>query len=237
MRVIRFSVEGLVNSYRVPFFRNYHKTFLAPPKTTIIGMLVNIMRESEGKYYNILEDNSIKVSVLIESIEGRLKDLWAYKVLEDSNNGRSVIRRDKLYKPVYTIYLKIEDQDLFENVLDSLKSPKSIPSLGLDDEIVKIFDIETRELSNNNSNIINSVFMDENYKYKYIVLDNSLTIETPSCNLIATYFKIELDDRGARQVRTPKNELRQVEYINCEIEVEDIQSYIDSETGKKVVFY
>ena len=42
MKAIRFEVEGLLNSFRIPFFRTYHKTFLAPPKTTVIGLLCPI---------------------------------------------------------------------------------------------------------------------------------------------------------------------------------------------------
>ena len=51
MNVIRFKTEGILNSFRVPLFKTYHRTFLAPTKTNIIGMITNIMGKSERWYY------------------------------------------------------------------------------------------------------------------------------------------------------------------------------------------
>ena len=97
MEAIRFEVEGLLNSFRVPFFRTYHKTFLAPPKTTVIGLLCNIALKSQKEFFEILDQELIDVSVVIDEIGGRTKDLWSYKTLEKGNMGKSVIRRDKLF--------------------------------------------------------------------------------------------------------------------------------------------
>ena len=88
MRVIRFGVEGLMNSFRIPFFRTYHKSFLAPPKTTIIGMLCNISLKSQKEFFEILESEMIELSVVINSIEGRGKDLWSYKTIDKKNSKK-----------------------------------------------------------------------------------------------------------------------------------------------------
>lgn len=82
MKVIRFEIQGLINSYRIPFFRTYHKSFLAPPKTTIIGMLCNISLKSQKEFFEILDKEVFEVSVVINEIKGRAKDLWSYKTLE-----------------------------------------------------------------------------------------------------------------------------------------------------------
>ncbi|MCD6191827.1 MAG: CRISPR-associated protein Cas5 [Sulfurimonas sp.] len=237
MRVIRFGVEGLMNSFRIPFFRTYHKSFLAPPKTTVIGMLCNISLKSQKEFFEILESEMIELSVVINSIEGRGKDLWSYKTIDKKNRGKSVIRRDKLFIPNYTIYLKIEDEALYQEILENLKKPKNIPSLGLDDELIIICDVEEIELVNNESGRIDSLFLDKGIEYKAFVKELSCAIELPMSNVTATKFR-GFDKKEKRISREVTEEFRQVEFINCEVEFEkEVKSFIDSELGHRLVLY
>ena len=237
MRVIRFGVEGLMNSFRIPFFRTYHKSFLAPPKATVIGMLCNISLKSQKEFFEILESEKIELSVVINSIEGRGKDLWSYKTIDKKNRGKSVIRRDKLFVPNYTIYLKIEDESLYQEILENLKKPKNIPSLGLDDELIMICDVEEIELGHNESHRIDSLFLDKGIAYKAFVKEISKTMELPMANVTATKFK-GFDKEGKRISREVTEEFRQVEFINCEIEFQDeVKSFVDNEFNNRLVLY
>ena len=237
MRVIRFEVEGQINSFRVSFFRTYQKSFLAPPKTTVIGMLCNISLKSQKEFFEILDREMIEVSVVIDSIGGRGKDLWSYKTIEKKNRGKSVIRRDRLYMPKYTIYLKIEDKRLYQEILESLKAPKSIPSLGLDDELITIGSVKEIELEANKSNRIDSLFLDKGINYKAFIKDMSCAIELPISNVTATKFRA-FDKKGKRISREITEEFRQVEFLNCEIEFQDeIKSFLDNELNNRLVIY
>ena len=237
MRVIRFEVVGLMNSFRILFFRTYHKSFLAPPKTTVIGMLCNISLKSQKEFFEILESERIEVSVVINSIEGRGKDLWSYKTIDKKNRGKSVVRRDKLFIPNYTIYLKIEDESLYQEILDALKAPLNIPSLGLDDELITIGDVEEVDLTDNKSNRIDSLFLDKGIGYKAFVKEISQAIELPMSNVTATKFK-GFDKKEKRISREPTEEFRQVEFINCEIEFqEEVKSFVDNELNNRLVLY
>ncbi len=238
MRVIRFEVVGLMNSFRIPFFRTYHKSFLAPPKTTVIGMLCNISLKSQKEFFDILERQRIEVSVVINSIDGRGKDLWSYKTIEKSKTrGKSVVRRDKLFIPNYTIYLKIDDKSLYQEILDALKAPLNIPSLGLDDELITIRDVKEVDLTDNKSNCIDSLFLDKGIGYKAFVKEISQAIELPMSNVTATKFK-GFDKKEKRISREPTEEFRQVEFINCEIEFqEEVKSFVDNELNNRLVFY
>jgi len=228
MNVIRFKAEGILNSFRVPLFKTYHRTFLAPTKTNIIGMITNIMGESEKWYYEVLNKNRIKVSVVINNIEGKTKDLWAYKTYKNKNKGRSIIRRDRLYKAVYTIYLLIDSEELFKEILIALKFPKSIPSLGLDDELIKISEIENKiQMSENKSRHINSVFMDKGYSYNVMIEDQDRFVEFPMANETPLSFKVEISDKGFRKSRQAMDNFKQVEYLNCMIELKNVTSYTD----------
>ncbi|WP_252226534.1 CRISPR-associated protein Cas5 [Clostridium sp. ZBS2] len=237
MNVIRFRIEGIFNSFRIPFFRTYHKTFLAPPKTTIVGMITNIMRKSEAYYYELLNEEKIQLSVVIDSIQGKAKDLWSYKTLENKSgmHGRSIIRRDKLFKAKYTIYLKIKDDELSNKIYNALLEPKCIPSLGLDEEIVKIYDIEKNlQLNINKSNFINSVFMDKGYYYEVKIKNIQENMEMPTANIVPLKYEVKFDE-NYRTVRKNKDEYKQVEYINCFVELKETESYECDHN--KIVFY
>ena len=234
MRAIRFEIEGVLNSFRVPFFKNYHKSFLAPPKTTIIGMLCNISLKSQKEFYEILNSDLIEVSVVIEEIKGKAKDLWSYKIFEKKNRGKSIVRRDKLFIPKYSIYLKIADEKLFDEIFENLKSPKNIPSLGLDDEIVIIKNIEVIELVENDSKRVDSVFLNDTKEYKVFIKDTSKAVELPTSYL--TPIKFEAFKNNKRVSKTKVKELFQVEAINCEIEIE-CESFLDKKYNKRIVFY
>ncbi len=233
---VRFNVEGLINSYKVPFFRTYHKTFLAPPKTVIVGMLVNIMNKSEKYYYELLQSEKLKVSVVINDIEGKVKDLWAYKSLENKSGmfGRSIVRRDKLFKANYTIYVTSNEKDLLIDICDSLKNPKTFPSLGLDDEIVKIEDVSLVEMKQSEENTINSIFMDKGYKYEVNIKDYSKQVELPMANVAPLKYEVELNE-DSRGVRKAADKVPQIEYMNCFVKIDDAVIFTDR--VNQVVFY
>jgi len=237
MRVIRFGVEGLINSFRIPFFRTYHKTFLAPPKATIIGMLCNISLKSQKEFFEILKQDIIQLSVVINNIKGRGKDLWSYKTIDKKNRGKSVIRRDKLFIPSYTIYLKIEDNSLYQEILENLKNPKNIPSLGLDDELITISDVKEINLIDNNSNRVDSIFLDKGIAYKAFAKEVNSTIELPMSNITTTKF-IGFDKKERRIPRETTEDFRQIEFINCEIEFQnEIKSFVDNQLSYRLVLY
>lgn len=102
--------------------------------------------------------------------------------------GKSVVRRDKLFSPKYTIYLKIKDKKLYNEILENLRLPKNTPSLGMDDELIEIKNIKTLEMEEHDTNKINSIFLDKNISYKAYVKDLSKSIELPTINLASTKF-------------------------------------------------
>ena len=238
MKVIRFELEGLLNSFRIPFFRTYHKTFLAPPKTTVIGMLCNISLKPQKEFFEILDKELIDVSVVIDEISGKTKDLWSYKTLEKGNMGKSVIRRDKLFLSKYTIYVYIKDQILFDEIFESLKNPKNTPSLGLDDELVIIKNVKdvSEAIKPNDTDKINSVFLNKGYSYKAFINEPNKPIELPTPNMIPIKF-IAFDKKENRISKEVKEEYPQVEYINCNMQIDGVVSYMDIENNNRLVFY
>jgi CRISPR-associated protein Cas5t len=238
MEVIRFRVKGFLNSFRIPFFKTYHKSFLLPPKTTIIGMLCNISLKSQKEFFEILDNNSIQVSTVLKSFEGKGKDLWSYRLYEKKNNGKSVIRRDKLYNVEYIVYLNISDTNLYNEVYENLKEPKNIPSLGLDDELVTILPNEVNEitLSDNKDGFIHSSFLTQNPLLQSVsVVEEQKHIEMPTFYNIPTKFEA-FDKKGQRKSKEVKEEFLQVEFYNCQVNVNNLNSFYDEEYEYGVIF-
>lgn len=229
MKVIRFEIEGLLNSYRIPFFKNYHKTFLAPPKSTVIGLLCNISKKPYREFLEILNNDLIKVSVVIKNIEGKTKDLWSFKTFEKKNRGKSIVRRDKLFKPYYIVYLYFREDNLKKDILEALKMPKNIPSLGLDDEMVLIKNVKEIELSKNPTKRIDSVFLSDDVNYKIYIRDINKGVELPTFYEVPVKLKV---DKTKEIIESKK----QIEFLNCEIEI-DIESFVDENKTLKVAFY
>jgi len=229
MKAVRFEIEGVLNSFRIPFFKNYHKTFLAPPKSTIIGLLCNISKKNYKEFLEILNNNLIKVSVVIENIEGKAKDLWSFKTFDKKNRGKSIVRRDKLFKPYYIVYLDIKNNDLKKDIFESLKMPKSIPSLGLDDELVLIKNVKEIDLIENSVNRIDSVFLSDETDYKIFIKDLDKGVELPTFYEVPVKLKVN----KTKEIVESK---KQIEFLNCEIEIET-ESFFDMEKNLKVAFY
>lgn len=240
MKVIRFEVEGFINSYAIPFYRTYQKSFLAPPKTTIIGMLCNISLKPQKEFFDILEKDLIQISVVINKIEGKIKDLWTYKNFKNKNRGKGIIRRDKLFMPNYTVYLNIKDEELYDEILSNLKYPKNIPSLGLDDEMIFIKNIEEINLEKTDSNKVDSVFMQKEFlKYEIYIKNQDKDVELPISNKIPLKFKA-FNEKGKRIPKEPLEDSRfyQTEFLNCQIKFNDyIDSFKDSDMKTNLVFY
>ncbi|PJI07103.1 MULTISPECIES: CRISPR-associated protein Cas5 [Clostridium] len=237
MHIIKFKVDGVFNSFRVPFFRTYQKTFLAPPKTTILGMITNIMKKPEEFFYKILNDDTIKISVIINNINGKVKDLWTYKTFESKSgmHGKSIIRRDHLFNAQYTIYIMLENEQLSKDIYSALLYPKSIPSLGLDDEIVKIYDVECNvDIKENKSDVINSVFMDKGYEYEVKIKDLFDAVEMPTANEVPLKYEIG-ENEGVRSARKGSDVYKQVEFLNCYVQINNVKSFICGDD--RLIFY
>lgn len=155
MKVVRFTTEGLINSFRVPQTSTHQLTYLAPTKTNIVGMITSIMGKGEDYYYQLLKN--IKVGIIPVEIDSLFTDAWTFRKWKDAGSGRDILKREKLYKTKYVIYISCDD-DLRAEIFDSLKNPLRIPSLGMDDELVLIRGVEEIEMEKVESDRVHSIF-------------------------------------------------------------------------------
>lgn len=118
-------------------------------------------------------------------------------------------------------------------VMEALKHPRSVPSLGMDDEIIRIYSVEGKTLKRSTKNTINSVFIDEGIKYR-VRFTKYQDIELPIKNVVPLKYSVQFTKHG-RTLRKVLQEGKQVEYLNCEIEM-PYDSEIYEDENNRVVF-
>lgn len=97
----------------------------------------------------------ISVGIVPKKIESIFEDIWTYKLLEckkgaplpgdkmaQRGTNTSVVFRERAFKPIYAVYLKIKDEDLASRMIDALNKPQRSSYLGQSDELVLIRHVE-----------------------------------------------------------------------------------------------
>lgn len=238
MNCIRFKTNSITTSFRDINFKNYHRSYLAPTRTNIIGLITNISSGSEKDYHKNLQGD-IEISVVIENLEGELNDLWAYKTFKNSNHGRSIIKRVKNYKPSYTIYIKSHNDKLIRDMLNRLKYPERIPNLGMDDDLVSIQDIKIIDLEYKEVNTIHSTFpFESDYLSEYFVdavVSPNKTIINPIDNYVYSSFDASMENMRSLRIGEKPKYIK--EFFNCHIKFNsNITAYADNELKYNLLF-
>lgn len=192
-------------------------------------MLANVMGKGEREYYNFLRE--IKIGIVPRKIESLLADVWSFRKWKEAGGGRAVLTREKLYEPEYLVY--VQAKDTFEQILNSLKSPVRIPSLGMDDEMVVIKDVkelkEPSDIERQESKIVHSIFkLDEGTQYtpKHYGLSEGSQIYPPRV------VTVNLDFDETKIPRGPKNFVQIVEFLGAYVELNIPKSlWFDKEKG------
>lgn len=158
MEFLKVSCTGLFNSFRLPDFHTYHKTFPLPPKTTVAGMLgaaLGITPKEVNQEWLIPE--RFKVGIVGNS-QAVVKDLWQYrKYTEKHIKGyydgkeetpwyRAVIVRELLFRSSFILYLTCENNSDLNLLENALKNPAWALSLGREDELIRIDNIDKRAI-------------------------------------------------------------------------------------------
>jgi len=120
-------------SFRIPEFQNFHKSFLLPPPTTVIGLAGAALGLSPKSSQDFFDGSSIKTGVSGKS-DGFAKDLWKYN---DFKAG-SVIKREIYFFNQYVVAFASENSETIENLRSSFKNPKYALTFGTSDALTKI---------------------------------------------------------------------------------------------------
>jgi CRISPR-associated protein Cas5t len=223
MKVVRFTLEGSMNSFRIPQTSAYQLTYLVPTKTQITGMLTSIMGKGENDYYKLLR--KINIGIIPKQVDSLFTDDWTFRKWKTAGSGRDILRREKLYKTIYIVYVSAENV-IMDEIVDSLKNPQRIPSLGQDDELVLIKDVKEISMEKDEKNIVHSVFQFEEgmiFKPNFNKMPG-MQIFPPRVVTI----NLQFDNNNIP--RTPMNFVQIVEFVGMYCELDSKKTlYVDQE--------
>lgn len=123
-------------TFRNPEFQNFHKSFLLPPPTTLIGLAGAAMGLSprsaqeffkEGFYLGIYGTSS-----------GYCKDLWKYNTFDEQG---SIILKEMLYDNHFILVYGSENQEKVETISQAFSAPQYALTLGNNDSLAKIIQV------------------------------------------------------------------------------------------------
>jgi len=168
VQAIKFRINGFMNSFRDPNFVDYHRTLLFPPKTTIVGLIVNTMGLEKDSFYELQDE--ISVGIIIEAFLAKGFDLWSVRKGKEKEQEHVTqpIQREFLFKSQYIVYV-LANQNLLDRIEDSLKMPRRYYSLGRDDELIEIKEKEIKKvkLERSKEKEFGCVLPFDVYKYRW----------------------------------------------------------------------
>lgn len=243
MKFLRIKCAGCLNSFRQPDFHTYHKTLPLPPKTTVAGMIGSAMGVSPERV-NIewLQNNRFQMGIVGKN-NGKANDLWQIRKYESKQikayqNGTesapyktAVIVRELLYASEFVLYLHFEDEKDYELVCSKFQNPEWAISLGREDELVLIKEIQQMNLEEKtNISFCNTVLPIDFTKTSYEIVLNSqntpgnLLDEAPKSVKLPMTFSY--NDDGAREAK----EYQIFSFIyNLPIKPKDSEGFYDEE--------
>lgn len=122
------------STFRNPEFENFHKTFMLPPPTTIIGIAgaaLNLSPKASQDYFDI---RNIFLGVSGTS-EGYAKDLWKYNTFDGKG---SIIKKEILFFNKFFIAFASEQEDTIDELEKAFENPGYALTLGNSDSLAKI---------------------------------------------------------------------------------------------------
>jgi len=238
MKFIRVKISGCINSFRQPDFHTYHRTLPLPPKTTVAGMLGSALGISPKTVNDEwVKSNRFFMGVVGKS-HGKANDLWQIRKYEskqiaaykkgsaDTPYKTAVIVRELLYDSHFSIYLTFEDDDDFKLIVDSLQNPVWALSLGREDELVKISEINVVDITEKDNLYFRNTILPFDVNEGDYKLDlnqigkGNLLTEAPRIVKVPVTFTYKKD-----------SEVREADYFNIYTFVGDVPLQPERSTG------
>jgi len=140
LKALRLDVEGDFNSFRVGHLLQYHRTYLFPPKPTLVGLLGAALGLEDTQLAQLYKN--VKTGVVLCEYRGFAKDLWGITKLKTAGKTESaVVVREMLHRPRYRIFyapsipsavIKPQDMEAF------FINPTYPLTLGRSDELIMV---------------------------------------------------------------------------------------------------
>ncbi|WP_297889780.1 type I-B CRISPR-associated protein Cas5b [Sulfurihydrogenibium sp.] len=168
MKVLAFDLWGDYGHFKKFYTTSSPLTFSIPPNTAIYGMIGAIIGLAKEEYLKHINGRTTKIG--IEILKPIKKTRITLNYIDTKQHfylikGRTQIRTEFLKEPAYRLYIHISDENLFNELINRVKTKQSYYtlSLGLANLLANfqfkgLYDVETLEQSDK----VNSVILTEN---------------------------------------------------------------------------
>lgn len=224
--IFYFDVTADLAHFRDIFTQSFFKTLLAPPRTTVLGMLGASLGYNEADTINRL--SSVYVGVNILSVNGYAKDIMmAINQKKADAGGRTPVMRTLLVKPLYRIFIGSEDERFIEEIREGLLAPTYPLYLGISDCLAYIKDIsKVSRVNAKNSNRFSCIVPYDGTPYSYYSKDNDKIIFIPE--IVKTVHSFDITKKGKK----PRRYIDLLMFYNCEVELK--KSIIAYDVGESI---
>ncbi len=127
-------------SFRSPEFQNFHKSFVLPPPTTVMGLVGAALGLSPKQSQNFFDGKGFEMGIGGSS-NGKAKDLWKYRTL-NPEKPTSVLIREFLFGNNFYFAFGNSDENLVQEIKNAFDYPKYALTLGNSDSIAKVVKTE-----------------------------------------------------------------------------------------------
>lgn len=137
-------------TFRNPEFQNFHKSFLLPPPTTLMGLAGGAMGLSPKSAQEFFKDGFY--FGIYGSSKGYCKDLWKYNTFDVQG---SIILKEILFYNHFILVYGNDNADIIKIIGDAFLAPTYALSLGNNDSLAKVIQVSISNDFANSSEISN----------------------------------------------------------------------------------
>lgn len=140
MKTLVFDVFGDFGHFKKFYTTSSPLTFSFPPPPTVRGMLGAITGVDKNDYLKAFSHEKCKIAVRILSPVKKIRmgvnhintkgNYWV-PIKKGTHEARTQIRTEFLKNPTYRLYVHHEDEDLFNRLIENVKSHKTVYTLSL----------------------------------------------------------------------------------------------------------
>lgn len=219
--IFYFDISSDLAHFRDIFNHSFFRTLLAPPRTTVLGIIGAMLGYNEED--TITKLTNIYIGIKILSLNGYAKDIMT-AINQKPEGGRTPVMRTLLVNPSYRIFIGAKDEKQIEYIREGALAPKYPLYLGISDCLAYIKNISSisnvNAISANNFNCV--IPMATNIGYDYYIKDNNKMIFAPE--IVKTVYSFVPTPKGKK----PDRYIDLLMFHNCEVKLKkNIRAYPD----------
>lgn len=213
---LSLELRSNIASFRNPDFQNFHKSFILPPPTTLIGLAGAALGFNPLESQNFFDDHCIYAGVS-GGFKGKSTDLWKYRDAQ----GRSIIRRELLFFNHYSVVYASESEEIAKKIEDAFINPVYALSLGPSDSLVHV----KKEIRTGYADFLYHAPSDHS------LVSGDVTVEAFQKVLEYESFKFRIDHRDAVVANLPVRFQYEAAFGMRRIKERKVFSFVQDATG------